>query len=139
MKSTLDGLTRELVCEVQVCLLPALETPATYDPTTALGQARLYCLDTDLARAIFDDTEMLQFLQDAGGVPLLAAALALELLATDHARLATVLKIGTFGNNAVGVYQALVERAARLRALSPALPIVVAPPAVLCLLPDAIW
>ena len=138
-QSTLDGLTRELACEVQVCLLAALEAMATYDPSSALGQARLYCLDTDMAQAIFSDTEILQFLQDTGGMPLLAAALALELLATDHARLATVLKIGTFGENAVGIYKALAERAARLRHLAPVLPIVAATSSVFPDLIETVW
>ena len=139
VQSTLDGLMRELACEVQVCLLAALEALATYDPSNALGQARLYCLDTDMAQAIFSDTEILQFLQDTGGMPLLAAALALELLATDHARLATVLKIGTFGENAVGIYKALAERAARLRHLAPVLPIVAATSSVFPDLIETVW
>ena len=127
VRSTSDGLIRELACEVRITLLAKVEVTATYDVATPAGQTRLYCLDNDMTQAVFSDAEINQFVLDAGGIPILAAALALDALATDRARLATVLKIGTFGNSEVGVYQALVERATRLRSLAPALPIVASP------------
>ena len=139
VRSAQDGLTRELACEVQISLLPPVTLAATYDPTTASGQTRLYCLDNDIARAIFSDIEIGQFLQDAGGVPLLAASLALDALATDRARVATILKIGTYGLSEAGIYTALAERAATLRRLALVTPIVVSPAAVFPGASDGLW
>ncbi len=128
--STADQLTRQRISEVQISLLAGVEIIATYDPATPLGQARLYCLDTDIANAVFSDVEMNRFLQDAAGVPMLAASLALEMLANDNLRLANAIRIGAYKNTSGSVYQALVERAARLRAIAPVPPVVVSSPAV---------
>lgn len=138
-RSTQDGLTRELACEVQITLLASVEIAATYDPATMVGRTRLYCLDNDPARAIFSDAEISQFLSDASGMPLLAAALACEALATDRARSAGVLKIGTFGGSEAGVYQALVERAAHLRRIALVTPIVASPASVFPAVADGVW
>lgn len=126
-RSTADGLTRELACEVQARILAGVEVAATYDVATAIGQARLCGLDTDVATAVFSDAEWTQFLSDAGGVPLLAASLGLEVMATDRARMALVVKVGALGSNEAGVCAALQERAQQLRGIVLTTPVVVSP------------
>ena len=127
VRSTQDGLTRELTCEVQARVLAGVEVAATYDLATPIGQARLYGLDGDTATAIFSDAEWTQFLADGGGVPILAASLALEVVATDRARVALVVKVGALGSNEVGVCAALQERARQLRNAALVTPVVVSP------------
>ena len=127
VRSTTDGLTRELVCEAQTRLLPGVEVAATCDLATPIGQARLYGLDADVMTAVFSDAEWTQFLADAGGVPLLAASLGLEVMATDRARMALVVKVGALGSNEAGVCAALQERARQLRSLALVTPVVASP------------
>ena len=129
-QSTADQILRQKVSEVQISVLGSVEIVATYDLTTALGQARSYCLDTDTANAVFTDAEMQHFLNDSAGVPMLAASLALEMLANDNLRLANAIRIGAYKNTSGSIYEALVERAARLRAIAPITPVVVSTPAI---------
>lgn len=110
---------------VEILLMPYAPAACTYDLTTVVGQTRLYALDTDTSAAFFSDAELQANLNLCGQSPLWAASLALETLATHQARLATAIKIGPFAsNNSVATHNAIAERAAMLRSLTPALPAV---------------
>lgn len=88
---------------------------ATYDPTTALGKARLYAADTDTADAIFEDDEWTVFLDAEGQNPILAAALGLEVMAADAAKIAVITKNDVVSTDPTKVAQQLSDRAAALR------------------------
>ena len=117
--------------DVRVTLLGPVEVVATYDDaqltTSALYQTRFHACDTSVANAIWSDAELNYLLIMSGGNPLLAAANALEALAVDRARLSNAVRIGAFGNGEMEAYQAIAERAKRLRSLAP-MPPVVRPP-----------
>ena len=96
-----------------------------YNPTITVGKIRQYCLDTNMQKPFFSDVELLGFYADCGNVAMYAAALALDVLATDQARLAMAVKIGPFSsNNSTATHNAIAQRAETLRNLSPVLPAV---------------
>lgn len=126
-----DGINRTFAVDICITILPDVEITATYDAlqltSSPLYQARLYAADTDPAGAIWSDTEITFFLTASGNVPQLAAALALETLALDRAKLANAVRVGAFGNGEAEAYRAIAERAARLRQTALVMPVVHAP------------
>ncbi len=117
--------------EISIDVLPLVTGAATYVASqlerSPLFQTRLFAADTDVERPIWSDDELKFYLHYAGGIPRLAAADALETLATDRARLASAIRIGAFGAGEEEAWRAISERAARLRILSPVMPAVRAP------------
>ena len=90
---------------------------ATYDTGTDVGKVRLYIQDTDVSPesdAIFTDEEIQVFLTEEGSVKS-AAALGLETIASDKARLSMMLKSLNYGEDTRGASRELLERAQRLR------------------------
>jgi hypothetical protein len=72
----------------------------TYDTETTAGQVRLLVTDTDPERAIFDDAEVRAFLAMNADEVLLAAAQALDTIATNEAlvqKRITLLDLSTDG------------------------------------------
>jgi hypothetical protein len=88
---------------------------ATYDTATALGKARLFAADTNVLEAIFDDDEWQVFLDAEGQSPLLAAALGLETMAADAAKVAIITKNDVVSTDPSKIAQQLSDRAAALR------------------------
>ena len=100
-----------------------------YDPTTDVGQVRLWIQDTDNSSGSYrwHDAELQVFLNvttqtitttqlfNAKTINhMLAAAMALRAEANQAARLAKILKLGTLGINKQTVYKSLLEAAAEL-------------------------
>jgi len=83
----------------------------TYDPSTDVGRLRLLTADTDLESAAFDDEELSAFLALAGDLHG-AAAMALEAIAADRARLARRVRVGGYEaeQQAVQELRSLAER-----------------------------
>lgn len=91
----------------------------TYDPTTSRGQVRLIIGDTDtdtVANQLFTDAEVDAFLSMEDDVVKLAAAQALETIASRQALLQKKVKIGDLSTDGPAVAKALREHAAQLRA-----------------------
>lgn len=88
---------------------------ATYDTSTALGKARLFAADTNIQEAIFDDDEWQVFLDAEGQSPLLAAAMGLDAMAADAAKVAVVMKNDVNTTDPTKMSQILADRAAALR------------------------
>ena len=87
----------------------------TYDPTTSVGQCRLLVMDNKGApAAIFQDEDYTAFLALEGDVRL-AAASALETIASDQALTLKVLKAGSASLDGKAVSEAILARADRLR------------------------
>lgn len=83
----------------------------TYDPSTAAGKVRLLCTDVDEANAMFDDAEISAFLALESDDVRLAAATALETIASNELlvlKVQTILDVETDG--------AAVARELRMRA-----------------------
>jgi len=91
--------------------------PITVDPSTDIGLVRLLCTDLDESAPLFLDTQIDAFLTAEGGTIKLAAALALETIATSEAlvskKMTTSEGITTDGP---AVAKSLLDRAAQLRA-----------------------
>jgi hypothetical protein len=87
----------------------------TYDPTTSVGRCRLLVKDNVQATAIFDDEDYEAFLALEGDVRL-AAAQALETIASDEALQTGVFKAGPVSLDGATVSDALLKRAELLRA-----------------------
>ena len=83
----------------------------TYDLTTDLGLVRFLVADTDSTSPDFADDEVSVALAQEQNVPKLAAALLLEILASNRARLAVRVTRGS-------VSEDLTQVAANLRALA---------------------
>ncbi len=126
-----DELDRTFEVDIGVTITAAVEVIATYNETqlatSHLFQTRLHCADTAVGNAIWSDAELNYFLLISSDIPFLAAANALETLALDRAKFATVIRIGSFGSSEAEAYKAIAERAVRLRMLAPTLPVVRAP------------
>lgn len=91
--------------------LQQLQVNLAYDPTTPLGETRLWILDTDLQQPFFSDPEINVFLKDASQNTILAAVYALQVLATDQARLLQAITIGAYkSQNAVGTQSSIASR-----------------------------
>ena len=97
---------------------------------TNIDHVRRYISDVDITDGRWTDEEITDFLTDAGQNLYLAAAELLDTEATDAARVANIIKLGTFGDNEETVYQALVERAKHYRKRSGAGVSILAPDAI---------
>ena len=89
-------------------------SPLTYDVTTEIGQVRLLTNNRALMETDFDDGEIQAFLTLEGTVRR-AAALALETIAADEARILKVIVMGNLRTNGRDTATALRDGAALLR------------------------
>ena len=88
----------------------------TLDPTTARGQVRVIIGDTAEGTAIFDDASIDAFLALAeDGEVKLAAASALDTMASNQALLLKKVKVGEISTDGPAVAKALREHAQSLR------------------------
>lgn len=129
-----DNIDRTVLVEIGIFVKPRVQVIATYDETqlanNLMFQVRFHMADVDTANAHCSDAELWWLLQDNLNIPQLAAAAALDAIASDKARLSNAIRIGSYGNGSVSVYKALVERAAHLREIAPCPGDVAAPDAV---------
>lgn len=88
----------------------------TFDPTTDRGMVRLIIGDTAEATAIFEDASIDAFLAlaDDGEVKL-AAAVALDTMASNQALLLKKVKVGEISTDGPAVAKSLREHAQSLR------------------------
>lgn len=87
----------------------------TFDVATSLGQVRLLIPDRVSADAVFQDDEILAFLDLEGGVVRRAAALALETIASDNAMTLKVIRLLDLTTDGAKTSDALLKRAEKLR------------------------
>lgn len=87
----------------------------SYDLATPVGVVRLLAADTDTQRAIFTDAEISTYLILAGGSRFLAAALALDYVATDAAKCAVITKSDVLSTDPTKMAELVAARAATLR------------------------
>lgn len=90
----------------------------TYDPASALGQARLFAMDTDRESFVFHDAEYTVFLGLFAQSPMLAAAMALDLIATDIAKVAVITKNDNQTTDPSKMPEMIAARAKTLRSLA---------------------
>lgn len=88
---------------------------ATYDPTTTAGVVRMNIGDTNVAHALFSDDEITAFLAANYEHPLLAAAAALDVMATNEAYIQKRMTILDIQTDGVSVAASLRESAKALR------------------------
>jgi hypothetical protein len=91
----------------------------TYDPATDAGKVRLIIKDTDTAdtaKQIFQDAEIDAFLELQDGDVKLAAAEALDTIASSQTLTLKKLKLGDIGTDGPAVAASLRNHAASLRA-----------------------
>lgn len=91
----------------------------TYDVATNRGKVRLLIPDRIEADAVFTDAEIDAYLSMYAGEPgtvHLAAAEALETLASDEALVLKVISTNGLSTNGAAVANSLLQRSARLRA-----------------------
>lgn len=91
----------------------------TYDTTTSRGQVRLIIGDTDTVTAanqIFSDAEIDAFLSMEGSVVKLAAACALEAIASKQAYIQKVITVGDLKTDGAKLAAEFRAQAAGLRA-----------------------
>ena len=90
--------------------------PFTFDPTTPRGQVRLIIGDTNEAAPIFDDASIDAFLAMAeDGDVKLAAATAMETIASNQALMLKKVKVGDISTDGPAVADALRKHAQALR------------------------
>jgi hypothetical protein len=87
----------------------------TYNPTTTLGKTRLYAQDTVTANAIFSDEEMQVFLDENSQNIFLAAADALDIIASNQVYTLKVMSNNGLSTNGASVAAALHTQAQALR------------------------
>ena len=90
----------------------------TYDVSTDSGRVRLLISDTDTltpANQLFQDEEIAAFLALENGNVRLAAAQALETMASTQVMVLKVITRGDISTNGAAVSQALLARADKLR------------------------
>lgn len=87
----------------------------TYDVSTDRGRVRMLCTDRDSANPIFQDDEIDAFLAIEGSSVRLAAALALETIASDQVLVLKVVKTLDTQTDGAKVADSLLKRAAALR------------------------
>lgn len=92
----------------------------SYDLSTPIGKTRLYIPDKDEQAAVFSDEEIRIFLAENGGNHMLAAAAALEVVASDPQRLQQMARGGISETYTEPSY--LMTRAASLRTQAQATP-----------------
>ena len=88
----------------------------TYDITTNRGKVRLLIPDRTATQYLFEDSEVDYFLTAEGNVIKKAAALGLETMAADEAYVQKVIKLMDLSTNGAATAEALLKRAALLRA-----------------------
>ena len=88
----------------------------TYDVSTDRGKVRLLSTDRKAARPLFTDDDIDAFLALNGSEVKLAAASALETIASDQVLVLKVISNNGLTTNGAAVSAALLDRAARLRA-----------------------
>lgn len=89
--------------------------PTTYDITTDIGKVRLLCRDTDVLNAMFDDAEIQAFLDLEGNNVKLAAAQALDTIASNEALVSKRIRLLDLDLDGPAVAKALRDAAASLR------------------------
>ena len=87
----------------------------TYNLTNDIGKVRLMVPDSKPASYIFEDDEITAFLAIEGSVKS-ASALALETIASDQAMVLKVIRLLDLSTDGARVSDALLKRAAELRA-----------------------
>lgn len=87
----------------------------TYDVSTDRGKVRMLCTDRDETNPIFQDAEVDAFLAIEGGSVRLAAALALETIASDQVLVLKVVRTLDTQTDGAKVADSLLKRAAALR------------------------
>jgi hypothetical protein len=87
----------------------------TYDPTTARGRVRMLCTDTRSTRPILSDEEIDACLDLTDGNLLLAAAAAIDIIASDISLVFKVTSVGGTRVDATTAAAGLREHAADLR------------------------
>lgn len=90
----------------------------TYDLTTDIGKIRLFTTDTDASDYIYSDEELGVFLSLFAGSPMLAAAAALDAIATDAAKVAIITKNDVQTTDPTKIPTLLAERAKTLRSMA---------------------
>jgi hypothetical protein len=88
----------------------------TIDYTTSTGRVRLLATDTAEASPIFADVQIEAFLAVSSGSVLLAAAQALDTIASSKALLAKKVQIGDLKIDETSIAKSLHDRAESLRA-----------------------
>ena len=89
--------------------------PTTYDLDTPVGQVRLLVSDTTLDDPVFDDDELTAFLALEGGSVRLAAAQALDTIASNEVMVSKVIRTQDLQTDGAKVAAELRARAAELR------------------------
>jgi len=89
--------------------------PITTDPTTDLGQVRLLISDTDESAPVFTDAEITAFLALAGSSVRLAAAEALDTIASNEVMVSKVIRTQDLQTDGSKVSAELRARATTLR------------------------
>ena len=88
----------------------------TYDLATSVGKVRLLVPDRNAADYVWEDAEITAFLAAEGNVVKLGTALALETMASNEAYVQKVIRILELSTNGAQTADALLKRAAVLRA-----------------------
>jgi hypothetical protein len=88
----------------------------TYDLSNTIGKVRLRIPDRVQAEAMFQDDEIQEFLEGAGGVIVLAVADVLDTIATDQALVLKYIKTNNLETDGSKVSKSLTDRANALRA-----------------------
>jgi hypothetical protein len=109
---TTDG-AEEGTFTVHRSLLGAL--PITVDPTTSIGQVRLLCTDLDEVSPLFTDAHITAFLAMESANIRLAAAQALDTIASSEAMVSKKIRTQDLQTDGPAVAAELRERAASLR------------------------
>ncbi|GAB7016185.1 hypothetical protein [Methanogenium cariaci] len=87
----------------------------TYDPTTTAGKVRLLCTDKDDSKQIFTDEEIAAFLSMNGNDYRLAAAQALDQIASSQILILKYISANGLTTNGKAVAEALHLQAESLR------------------------
>ena len=90
----------------------------TYDPATLIGKVRLFSTDTFADDFVFSDAELQVFLDTFSGSPMLAAAFAIDLIATDAAKVAVITKNDSQTTDPSKMPELLAARAKTLRSMA---------------------
>jgi hypothetical protein len=98
---------------VRASLIGAL--PITTDPTTAIGKVRLLCTDLDEVQPLFTDAQISALLSLESNNVRLAAAQALDTIATSEALVSKKIRTQDLQTDGPAVAKELRERAKALR------------------------
>jgi hypothetical protein len=89
--------------------------PITTDPTTAIGRVRLLCTDLDEVSPLFTDAQISAFLAMEGSNLRLAAAQALDTIASSEVLVSKKIRTADLSTDGPAVAKELRERAKSLR------------------------